>query len=271
VNLSESSLEASRLGYELVKLTNKKTGTIYYVLREGPDQNKGWGLYIFRAGNTSSNMIIETPHPMYDLNTDRIGILAFEKSKARAFLLAGAHRNANRDGSSDAAHSPRSMFQAVHESVATSSTTVIQIHGFTLVKNPGYPQIVLSSFGVDTPSVSELSSILEVKNFTTGIANGGNLKELEGTNNIQGKHASTAGVTFIHMELENSIRNYPSKYGKVIAAISEFSSRDGKNPEVNGFSNLLKNELWYYLIPALVMLGAFALLLLEQRNAKSKI
>ncbi len=271
VNLSETSFEASRLGYELVKLTNKKTGTIYYVLREGADQNKGWGLYIFRSGNNSSDMVIETPHPLYDLNTDRIGILAFEKSRARAFLLAGTHRNANRDGSADAAHSPRSMFQAVHESVAASSTTVIQIHGFTLVKEPGYPQIVLSSIGADTSSVSELSSILESKNFTTGIANGEKLKELEATNNIQGKYASASGATFIHMELESSIRNNPSRYGKVVAAISEFGSKDVKEPEVNRFSNLLKQELWYYLIPALVMIGAFAMLLLERRNLKSRI
>ncbi len=269
VSLSETSFEASRLGYELVKITNKKTGTIYYVLREGADQNKGWGLYIFRAGNNSSDMVIETPHPLYDLDTERIGILAFEKSGARAFLLAGAHRNANLDGSADVAHSPRSMFQTVHESVAATSTTVIQIHGFTLVKNPGYPQIVLSSIGADTSSVSQLSSILEARNFTTGIANGGNLKELEGINNIQGKYASTTGATFIHMELESSIRNYPSRYGKVVAAISEFGSRDEKKPEVNRFSIILGQDIWYYLIPALVMTGAFAMLLFERRNLKS--
>ncbi len=260
--LSEFSFEASRQGFDLIKLTNEKTGIAYYVLRETAGQNRGWGLYIFRAGSGSRDLVIEAPHPVDDLHTDRIGIMAFSESKAKAFLMAGTHRQANRDGSSDAAHSPRSIFEVVHETVTKNSTTIIQVHGFTLTKEPGYPQIVLSSGdGVATSPVSELSSILKAKSFTTRIANGRTLKELEAATNVQGKYANSINATFIHMELESSIRENPPEYKKVVAAISEFASRYVKETEIERFPNLLRWELWYYVIAFLVITGALIMLL----------
>lgn len=266
-NLSESSLEASRLGYDLTKLTNEKTGIAYYILRETTGKNRGWGLYIFRAGGGSRDLVIEAPHPVDDLRTDRIGIMAFSESKARAFLVAGTHRKANRDGSSDAAHSPHSIFEAVHEAVTKSSTTVIQVHGFTLAKEPGYPQVVLSSGDeVAASPVSELSSILKAKGLTTEISGGGALKELEAATNAQGKYANSIGATFIHIELESSVREDPSKYRKVVSAISEFASRYIKKFDAEEFSDQLKPGLWYYMAAALVI--AVVLIMLLKPHAR---
>jgi len=288
VSLTESSLEASRLGCELARLTNKKKGTVYYILREAAGRNRGWGLYIFRAGNGSSDLVIEAPHPVYDLHTDNIAILAFEKSKARAFLLAGSHRNANPDGSADVSHSPKSIFQLVHEVVTDRSTIVINIHGFSLTNQPGYPQIVLSSGdGKETLPVIEISSILETENFTIGVVNGENLKELEAANDIQGKYTNSIGAGFIHMELESSLRKSPSQYKKVIAAITEFDSRYLKKtgsekfpivisnlPDTDSkhsgksFLNQLEQEFNYYLAATLVMVGGFIMLFIERRKSK---
>ncbi len=262
-NLSRSSIEASRLGYDLIKFTNEKTGTVYYVLRETAGKNRGWGLYIFRAGG-SRDLVIEVPHPVDDLHTDRIGIMAFTKSKARVFLMAGAHRKANRDGSSDAAHSPKSIFEAVHETVTKNTTTVIQVHGFTLTKEPGYPQIVLSSGnGSATSPVSELSSILKAKGLTTEISSGRTLKELEAATNVQGKYANSIGATFIHMELESSVRKNSYNYRKVVSAIGEFASRYVQKPQIEGLSWQLKWGLWYwyYIAAALIIAGALIILL----------
>lgn len=262
VNLSESLLEASRLGYDLIKLTNEKTGIAYYVLRETAGKNRGWGLYIFRAGVGSRDLVIEAPHPVDDLYTDRIGIMAFSKSKAKVFLMAGARREANRDGSSDAAHSSHSIFEVVHETVTKNSTTIIQVHGFTLIKNPGYPQIVLSSGdGLATSPVSELSSILKAKGLTTEISGGGALKKLEAATNVQGKYTNSIGATFIHIELESSVREDSSKYRKVVSAISEFASRDVKKLEVERLSEQLIRGLWYYIAAALIIAGALIILL----------
>ncbi len=289
--LSESAQEASGIGFELVRLTNKKTGAVYYILREAAGQNRGWGLYIFRGGNASSDMVIEAPHPVYDLQTDRIGFLAFEKSRAKAILLAGAHRNANRDGSADVSHVPQSIFQVVHEAITGPSTTVIDIHGFSLANEPGYPQIILSSGdGNSSLPIRQLSSILEALNFTVGIVNGGKLRDLEAAGDIQGMQSNSIGATFIHMELESSIRNYSPEYRKVVAAISEFDSEyienrrleispisnvtlnknqiNLKEPATKRFLNQMKRDLWYYITAILVMIGAITVLIFEQRKTK---
>ncbi len=261
-NLSESSFEASRLGYDLIKLTDEKTGIAYYVLRETAGKNWGWGLYIFRAGGGSRDIVIESPHPVDDIHTDRIGVMAFSESEAKAFLMAGTHRQANRDGSSDAAHSSRSIFEVVHETITKNSTTIIQVHGFTKTKEPGYPQIVLSSGNeVATSPISELSSILKAKGFTIGISSDEALEELEAATNVQGKYANSIGATFIHIELESSIRENPSKYRKVVSAINEFASKYVKKLDAGGFPDQLKPELWYYMAAALVTAGALIVLL----------
>ncbi len=261
-NLSRSASEASSLGYEIIKLTDGKTE--YYVLQEVAGQNRGWGLYIFRTGSGNRDLVIEVPHPADDLYTNRIGIIAFTRSKAKAFLMSGAHRRTNRDMSSDVAHSTTSIFQAVHETVTGSSTTVIQIHGFTLIKEPGYPQIVLSlGDGVATSPVRKLSSILKAKGFTTGIANEGNLKELEAATNTQGKYANNIGAVFIHMELESSIREHPVEYKKVVSAIREFASRYVKE-EAGSSSNKLMQNLWY-MASVLITAGVFIMILLYRR------
>ncbi|VVB97473.1 Uncharacterised protein [uncultured archaeon] len=263
--LSKSVSEASRLGYDIIKLTDGKTE--YYAILETGGQNRGWGLYIFRAGSGNRDLVIEVPHPVDDLRTDSIGIIAFTRSKAKAFLMSGTRRRANRDMSSDVAHSTRSIFQAVHETVTGDSTTIIQIHGFTLINEPGYPQIVLSrGNGVATSPVRKLSSIFKDRDFTTGIANEGNLKELEAATNTQGKYANSIGAVFIHLELESSIREHPVEYKKVVSAISEFASRYVKEEEVERPSDKLKQNLWYFMTAALVTVGVFIMILLYRRH-----
>ncbi len=291
INLSRSSLEASKIGYEFVRLTNENNGAVYYILREADVRNRGWGLYIFRAGNESSDLVVEAPHPLSDLQTDRIAVLAFERSRAKAFLLAGAHRNANRDRSADVANFPWSIFQAVHEEVTSPSTIVIDIHGFSLENEPGYPQIILSSGeGKATLPIKELFSFLSAKNFTTGIVDGKKLRELEGANDMQGKYANSIGASFIHMELERSIRNSPPEYRKVVDAINELDSKYINKSEVENlkitdaqmnktyanfndpvavrFTEQLGHELWFYIAAILIMFGGFIILLLERRNSK---
>ena len=89
---------------------------VSYLLREQQPIEKGWGLYAFRVDSTS-NIIIEAPHPLYDRRTPSVALDLYRALNARALLIAGAHRNANEDGSADAAHAPDSIFQSVHETI----------------------------------------------------------------------------------------------------------------------------------------------------------
>jgi hypothetical protein len=91
--------------------------SVSYLLREEKPIQKGWGLYAFRVDSTS-NIIIEAPHPLYDRRTPSIALDVYRALDARALLIAGAHRNANDDGSADVAHAPDSIFQSVPVNIA---------------------------------------------------------------------------------------------------------------------------------------------------------
>ena len=49
-------------------------------------------------------LLVEVTHPVHDVNTPQVGVQAFREGRAAALLVAGTHRYANRDGSSDVAH-----------------------------------------------------------------------------------------------------------------------------------------------------------------------
>jgi hypothetical protein len=76
---------------------------VNYLLREKKPIQKGWGLYVFRVDSTS-NIIVEAPHPLYDRQTPSVALEIYRALDARALLIAGAHRNANPDESADVAH-----------------------------------------------------------------------------------------------------------------------------------------------------------------------
>lgn len=186
---------------------------VSYLLREQRPIQKGWGLYTFRADSTS-NIIIEAPHPLYDRGTPMIAMDIYRALDAHALLIAGAHRNANSDGSADVAHAPQSIFHSVHESLIqeiqskSDNVIVLQIHGFHTSKHEGYPQAVLG-FGqniqvAETTLAEALESALSAQGIEVGLCIDDTWRELCGKTNGQG--AASDGAIFIHMELDEKIR-----------------------------------------------------------------
>lgn len=199
---------AAENGYELVQYTDRlevagdATG---FLLRELKPIRRGWGLYLFRKG-PAQDIIVEAPHPLYDEGTPAVAMAAYRALQAKALLIAGAHRAANRDGSADVAHHRQTIFEAVHEALAkSSSTAILQIHGFAAGKHPGYPQVVLSS---DEAAASELldrlAAALEAQGIRVGECGSGAWSDLCGETNIQSQYVGPA--VFIHIELDESIR-----------------------------------------------------------------
>jgi hypothetical protein len=196
---------------------------VSYLLREQRPIQYGWGLYALRVDSTS-NIIVEAPHPLYDRRTPSVALDLFRALDARALLIAGAHRNANSDGSADVAHAPDSIFQSVHETLvkevrsSSGQVLVLQIHGFHTSKHDGYPQAVLG-FGRSIDSMEltlgqELENIFRKQGLHAGVCTGNNWKDLCGTTNVQA--ASMSGGMFIHIELDEKVRKNDEAF---IAAI----------------------------------------------------
>ena len=141
---------AASRGYELFWYADKNDeGAVSYLLRESDPASRGWGLYVLRV-LPASDVIIEAPHPISDDGTPAVAVKMFRALDARALLIAGAHRDANKDGSADAAHSPQTVFEAVHEAELQAvldngaEAIVLQVHGFASNKHPEYPQVILA-------------------------------------------------------------------------------------------------------------------------------
>jgi hypothetical protein len=188
-----------------------------YLLRESRPIEKGWGLYVLRM-KSASNIIVEAPHPLSDRRSPSVALDIYRALDAGALLIAGAHRNANGDGSADVAHAPESIFQSVHVALSqdiqakAGEVIILQIHGFHTSKHEGYPQVV---FGLgNNPQRNEVAlaerirTALSEQGISTGICTSveSDLQDLCAKTNIQG--STTKAGMFLHIELDETIRGH---------------------------------------------------------------
>lgn len=108
---------ASVLGYELSLYRHHETKDDYLILSESNQKTRRyWGTYIFRLGETKP-FVIQSPRPLFEVNSFEVAISLFERMNANALLIGGTHPLANRDYSSDLVRpsNHRSLFTLVNQ------------------------------------------------------------------------------------------------------------------------------------------------------------
>ncbi len=203
--LSAVAASVAAYGYQLVEFQDRgDSDSTSYLLRELDPSRRGWGLYDFRA-DTKSALVIEAPHPLADEETALVALHIYRALGSRALLIAGAHRDANSDGSADVAHNPDTIFQIVHQSLLRPNSVVLQIHGFAGAKHPGYPQVVIGH-EQSAPNVwiNTLARALAAEGLYVGVCDGFSWQDLCGDTNVQSK-SMTQGI-FVHIELDETVR-----------------------------------------------------------------
>jgi len=200
---------------------------VSYLLREDKPIQKGWGLYAFRVGS-ASNIIIQAPHPLFDINTPSVALNIYRALDARALLIAGAHRDANLDGSADVSHNLESVFQSVHEALLqeiqaiSGNAVILQIHGFNSGKHDGYPQVVFGFGDKAQPAefalARKLKDAISEQGITVGLCTGDFWQDLCGTTNVQAYTSNDA--IFIHIELDEMMRK--NDEGLITALVQVF-------------------------------------------------
>ncbi len=233
--------KANALNYELVQFFDTPTGQVLYGVREKLVQGRttrGWGSYFINPA-CRTNALVEVPHVLFDRFSEEIGAKTFLISAAYGFLIAGAHRNANGIGTADVCHSISSVFQEVHKAWVLPKIKTWQIHGFGILTRPTLPngtQSVLSDGqGTVSSEVLDLSQRMNAQGFQSYIYNqslasplldqqvnqgvaGTTFSHLGGTRNKQGIYCHSIAESFIHIELDQSIRDN-SAYRDVVARI----------------------------------------------------
>jgi len=108
---------AEPLGYELIEYEQRPAGRRYLILAESLERDtRHWGTYVLRVGGAGP-YVVEVPRPLFEVNSFELGASLFERLTGRALLIAGAHPEANRDGSADVVDTDnlQSVFSLAHQ------------------------------------------------------------------------------------------------------------------------------------------------------------
>jgi len=203
----------------------------------------------------SRALVVEAPHPLFDLDTELQATAVFVQSASRDLLVAGAHRCTDVDASacsgttnacddvlqpyrvSDAAHEDALPFQAVHALLSDGDATLLflQLHG----NGEPCPTALVSDCSGDwndAGAAATLAGALTARGIGIGQCGAGYPTatcDLCGTDNVQARY--TAGSPeactqlgahygrFVHVEQQLSLRQAPDGgtggYEPLVAAV----------------------------------------------------
>ncbi len=223
-DLDGARRSAEALDYTLVWYEDNATGRRLLMAREEADPSRearrGWGTLVADPGG--DDVLVEVPHPGFDINTPQVGAELFREAEARILLVAGAHRYAWDDERSDVAHAPDTSFDAAHKALLPARY-VVQLHGFHSGKNGRYPEVVLSGGVAPSPAgVEAVYRSMKGAGIDAGLFDGGSrFGDLAGTTNVQGDSAREAGSQFIHVELARDLRTQTADRSRLVEALAE--------------------------------------------------
>lgn len=238
-NVDEAARLAKQVDCEVVRFVDEETQQDYVLLRE--DLNtlsapRGWGSYLYNP-QAKVPALVEAPHPLDDSNSAKVATMVFAEG-AKGLLLAGAQRD-----KADVPDLVDSVFHQVHVAwtEAMGQVAVWQIHGFALEKHP-FPRnakAILSTGGgdvvdeivelndrftdrgLDSYAFNRLQPSNDINKWINQGTPGLRFSSLAATKNEQGKHLRSVGGTFVHVELERSVRGNADQRRVAAEAIAE--------------------------------------------------
>lgn len=244
----------SALGYETESLSVDGEEDVVIALKE-TGSGTGGGTYLFHQ-QSSSDLILEVPHPAFDTNTLEQGAFLLKSLSVKALFIAGTHRCANDEAStcsgttdacdgsfriSDVAHSTENLFQEAHKAAHDNDPThkFVSLHGFD--QEEGEPEAILSN-GTETvvgflayvnKLATEIEEQLSGEQFTVS-CNGAGEPDfgLCGTTNVQGRYtngssdpcqeaATSHTGRFIHLEQSSALRQDSSAWTLIQNALED--------------------------------------------------
>ncbi|MFH1972272.1 MAG: LamG-like jellyroll fold domain-containing protein [archaeon] len=228
-NINESKLndvagQLDSFGYELVNYSDNVTGYNYYIIREN-SISKGWGGFVFNP-HTYSNLILESPHPIWDTNSSIVSSIIFTEMFPKALVVSTSYRYANPNDISDAGHSEDMLFAAVHDALIenTTDSIVMQIHGYSAsgLNDSTWQVIISDGVGLEkTQEMNDLVNNLSNAQYKTCVWNY-NCSFYSATNEASAHDTKRSGGQFIHVELNTSIRVYDNERENITRILTDF-------------------------------------------------
>jgi hypothetical protein len=164
-------------------------------------------------------VVIEVPHPNFDLNTEQVGVQLYRALPGSAVLIAGAHRHAA-NGLADVAHNANSLFNLVATALARKDLPQVQLHGFDDSSLPGAGVVVSGGSTPHTALHERIASRLAANGTVVCRAWEESCGNLEGTTNVQGQAADEIGSVFAHIESDSELRSEPVQRARLVSALA---------------------------------------------------
>lgn len=234
-DLDEARELMAPLSYEVREVIDSDTTRHLYAFEEQRDRDgdwpHGWGLYVM-AFAPARPLMVEVPHPIFDVHTPEVGVEAFRHGNAEMLMVAGTHRYANDDGSSDVAHEDRTMFARVNRALVTSGHTVFQPHGFDSDSSRAASGEAVVSAGVAPPPpvVGTVTSALRGAGFDVCEYDGDECTDLGATQNVEGVRCREVGADFVHLELARDVRDDPERRALAAAVTVDALAASSSSP-----------------------------------------
>lgn len=195
------------------------SGRPYTLVVNEPGTERAWGLYAVDRSAPPS-IVVEIPHPNSDLRTELFGPAYFRRVPGAVLLVAGAHRRAG-GRTADVAHQPASLFHVFAGQLGARGLPQVQLHGFNDLRVPGV-DVVLSTGATPVGAPAKRAAErLQAAGFDVRCAWEEPCPGLEGRTNAQGVAAAASGTTFLHVELNRTVREDVSRREAVVAALTE--------------------------------------------------
>jgi hypothetical protein len=207
-----------RLGFGYRSAVDRVTGRRYAMFSGRPGDLRGWGVILVDLSGPP-RLVVEVPHPNFDLNTERLGARLFRATPGAVLLMAGAHRRAA-GGAADVAHNDRSMFHALAATLAGDGLPQIQLHGFADDNLPGRDAVVSTGTAPPSGSARRVADRLAAIGLAVCRPWEERCGQLEGTLNVQARAAEQVGSVFVHLELNARVRGDDDLRTAIVDAVA---------------------------------------------------
>lgn len=220
-----------------------------------PPMGSGLPVMAWRTGE-ARRVIVEAPHPWFEMHTRDQGVEAFVEHGARALIVSGVHRCASHEEvqcsgttsvcgeagayrESDPAHNPESVFHAMHVALSEAyrSHFAISLHGTS------HHEVIVSDgtelgAGGQGPIGAAAFDLMELLEGESGVVSCNGVPGMVGidrwcgTTNAQGRHlnasddvcvesADATAHRFMHLEQPMYVRETADLRNAVIARLFE--------------------------------------------------
>ncbi|MGW7100126.1 hypothetical protein [Streptomyces sp. NPDC054838] len=205
-------------------LSGRRYAEVADAVSESGRDNRGWGR-VYVDLDHRPRWSVQVPHPIADARTELLGARVLRGAPGGVMVIAGAHRNAGRDGAADMAHRTDSVFHGVVGELMRRDLPGIQLHGFANESFPGRDAVVSTGAGDRaTADARELTAALRRDGRQVCTAYSERCR-LSGTENEQGQVAAGDDVRFLHLELNRTVRGDDAGLDRTAASITMLTDR----------------------------------------------